>query len=441
MLWKFWKRLNQKVRKGELFPECFLHEILTICRCYASDIFWENVGKEHKELQVGRLISFGLTTALCLFWTIPMSFISTLSSIEGLKEGVPFIADLLEKAPWLEPFFAQLAPLLIIFAQELLKIILEYMAMLEGPISGAVVQASLFSKLATFMIIQTFFVSTVSGSIFSELSAMLEDTGLIIDLLAESLPGQSTFFIQILLVDTFLSMGIELLRVVPVAIAIVRSFLGPNLTQKERETPWMGLAPLAAPSEFEHANLLSGTVLYFMVFFVYSTMAPISCFFMGICFLLMGAGYRHQFVHIYPRNTDSGGKLWVHFLGIITICMIIAQITIVGLLALNRAPIASAMMFPLLIITILFNVYIRQKHFLMAEFLPSRNAFAIDLRNNVEREMDYEFLRAQYVQPELRDRELLPDNFNVDREIRHDGAKYETPPSSVNGDGVVVVEG
>jgi hypothetical protein len=85
---------------------------------------------------------------------------------------------------------------------------------------------------------------------------MLQDTTLIINLLATSLPAQSTYFIQILLVDTSISLSLELLRVSAVGQAIVRSFLGPSLTEDERETTWMGIRPLADPSEFEHADLL-----------------------------------------------------------------------------------------------------------------------------------------------------------------------------------------
>ena len=37
-----------------------------------DDILWSNVGKTHKELQLGSLTSFTLTALLCLFWTIIM---------------------------------------------------------------------------------------------------------------------------------------------------------------------------------------------------------------------------------------------------------------------------------------------------------------------------------------------------------------------------------
>jgi hypothetical protein len=319
---------------------------------------------------------------------------------------------------------------MIVVANEILKMILETLSGLEGPISGAVVQAKLFTKLSSFMIIQTFFVTAIGGSIVSSLSAMIQEPGLIVDLLANTLPAQSTFYIQILLVDTFLSMGIELLRVSAVIQAAIRSYVGPRLTEKEQQTTWMGIRPLSDPSGFEHANLLAGTVLYFTVYFVYAALAPITTIFMFICFALMAAGYRHQFVYIYPTFPDSGGKLWAAFFRMVPVCMIIAQVTIVGMLALNKAATASAMMIPLLIITILFSMYIHQKHFVLTEYLPAKDAVAVDWKNNAEGEMNYDFVINKYIQPELRDREVFPENLSGEREMERGRVQFVAPTAS-----------
>ena len=45
-----------------------------------DDIFWKNVGREHHDLQLGRLTSFALSAMICLFWTVPTSFVAGLSS-------------------------------------------------------------------------------------------------------------------------------------------------------------------------------------------------------------------------------------------------------------------------------------------------------------------------------------------------------------------------
>ena len=113
--------------------------------------------------------------------------------------------------------------------------------------------------------------------------------------------------------------------------------------------------------------------------------------------------------------------------------MIIAQVTMVGLLALKQAAIASALMFPLFVITILFTYYIHQKHFLMTEFLPTRECLAIDLKNNCEGLMDFSFVRGKYVQPELREKEELPENVTVEREIAQGFVSFGTPQNSEMG--------
>lgn len=113
--------------------------------------------------------------------------------------------------------------------------------------------------------------------------------------------------------------------------------------------------------------------------------------------------------------------------------MIIAQVTMVGLLALKKAAIASALMFPLLVITILFTYYIHQKHFHMTEFLPTRECVEIDMKNNCEGLMDFSFVRGKYIQPELREKEELPENATVEREIAHGFVSFGTPQNSEFG--------
>lgn len=132
-----------------------------------EDIFWTNVGRTHKDLQLGKLSSLAATAALCFLWTIPMTFVASLSSVEALSSKIEFLGDLIDRFPFLGRFLGVLAPLLVKFINGLLPTILTYLTLLEGPVSSSVVVASLFSKLATFMIVQTFFVSAVGSSVMN----------------------------------------------------------------------------------------------------------------------------------------------------------------------------------------------------------------------------------------------------------------------------------
>ena len=130
-----------------------------------KDVNWNNISRTHESLQLGKLSSLAMTVGLCLLWTIPMTFIATLSSVDALRNKVKFVDEMLNFLPFLMPVFEIVAPLLVVIANSLLPTILEIITSFEGPISGAVAHASLFAKLAGFMVIQTFFVSAISGSI------------------------------------------------------------------------------------------------------------------------------------------------------------------------------------------------------------------------------------------------------------------------------------
>ena len=86
-----------------------------------------------------------------------------------------------------------------------------------------------------------------------------------------------------------------------------------------------------------------------MVLFVYSCISPLTNFIVAFVFLGLQTLLRHQFVYIYPTVPDSGGKLFENFIKIMVTCMIIAEITLLGLLGLKKASVASPLFIPLLV--------------------------------------------------------------------------------------------
>lgn len=140
-------------------------------------------------------------------------------------------------------------------------------------------------------------------------------------------------------------------------------------------------------------------------------MAPLTNWFMAICFTLSHMGYRHQLIYNYPTSPDSGGRLWLGFVNIFLTCILIGEFTLTGLLALKKATIAVPMMFPLLVGTILFNMYIKQQHFTVPNRLSSRDCLKKDLKNQAGEGMSFDFVRGAYVQPALQSKAyVFPPN-------------------------------
>jgi hypothetical protein len=259
--------------------------------------------------------------------------------------------------------------------------------------------------------IQTFFVSAVSGTITAELNNFLDDPEKIVDLLANSLPAQSSYFIQICFVFTFLLQGFDLLRAYPLGMAFFRRYVfGPGLTAKERRKTWKFCNSLEDPPEFWHAEILAQLMLFFVVFFVYSVIAPITSIFLWFCFVVCESGYRYHFVHNNKTTPDSGGKLWQGFIQMLLVSMLIGELTLVGLLILKKTVYALPALLPLLVITVLFMITGIPRFNHVATHLPTVLCVEFDKRNREQENANSDFAVKMFLQPALQAEPLLPED-------------------------------
>lgn len=187
-----------------------------------------------------------------------------------------------------------------------------------------------------------------------------------IDLLARTLPAQSTYFMQIAFVRTVIYLLKDNLRLVALLSAGLRSCIGPNTTCKQKQRVFLGLRPLSEPVLFEYAfNMSQICVLYFVVLLVreqsldlrcshlahnsflakvYQAIAPLTVFILGFCFVLTRTAYLHNLIYIHPNTRDSGGRIWITFIRILIYTMFIAEFTTVGFLGLKGSTIATPLL-------------------------------------------------------------------------------------------------
>lgn len=256
---------------------------------------------------------------------------TTVAGIQSASD-VEWLQPILASIPGLTFLFNLVAPLLVKILNAMLPSILTKLAMFEGPVSSMDIECSLFTKLSAFQIIQTFFVLAVGGAVTKEIQLIIANPDRVFELLGEALPGmvrlvqvdfrfvspfllQSIFFIQVVFVSTVITIVTETLRIIPLAMALIRKRMGPNLTKKERQTAAFGIRPLADVEEFSLADntgqivrstlYKSGTnltearsfqVMNFIIMLVYAVIAPMTAYTQGFCFLLLYVSYRHQFV-------------------------------------------------------------------------------------------------------------------------------------------------
>ena len=213
---------------------------------------------------------------------------------------------------------------------------------------------------------------------------------------------------QLLIVSTCVGTLLELFRVVPLVYSIGRAHIGRRLTKKERNQKVGPLKPLSFVAKIYFSRLQSTYLLYFMVLFVYSTISPLVNWFCLFFFAFVGSVYRYQFVFNYPNTPDSGGKIWLYFMKVLFACIVVAQLTLLGFLALKEAAIAAPLLIPLMVITWLFIAYVNQCHFTKGWYLPAIACISQDLANEDD-EVDFSEFKNEYKNPALMVRFLDAD--------------------------------
>ena len=360
-----------------------------------TDMDWNSVPAAYKTKLIKRAVSFIATGLVVIFWSIPTAFVGALSAVENLKQELPFLADALEAAPWLGGLIEQLSPLLLVILGALAPIILGALTGLEGHISRSKADASLFTKLAAFQVVQTFFVAAISGSLFNVITEVIEDPALLPPLLGGSIPGQSTFFMQFISIQTGLTLTLDLLRVSPVITASIYKCCAPQTTWRQRESAWLGMTRITEPGQMTFASKLGSAFVVFLLSVVYAPLAPLLTYFTGLYFLVAEVVQRRQALYIHDPFLESQAMFWPQLYDFVLAACLIAQITLLGVLSLKESPAAAAVL-PLILATIVAFNYISRRMSGESKYLALDRAVDTD----AIREED-EWFDTEYYQPEL----------------------------------------
>ncbi|TMW60961.1 hypothetical protein Poli38472_001003 [Pythium oligandrum] len=381
---------------------------------HVDDVNWENIGLQYRTRAMGQLISSLITAAIVLFWTIPTAFVASLSTVESLRRALPFLNKAFDKYPILEEVFKQIAPLALVGLSALAPIIFRFLSAREGHPSITEVRAALFTKLAYFQLIQIFFVTVVVGTVMDSLKEIIDQPKTLISMLGRSMPQQSTFFMSYVIVLTGLGLVLELLRVVPIVLSLLFSCLAPQLTRRERNAKWYGLASISNTDAFDPTSTLADCFLVMLVTLTFATIAPLVCYFTGWFFFIAEVVYRRQILFVYKSTSFAMGAYWPRLYSFLIVALVVSQLTLVGLLSLKRAVTPTVLIFVLIVIILLFHHYVSSLFPRVAKYLPLNECVRFDeLRSQRDPDRTYYFLDGVYQQPAMQQMKPLRADYRM----------------------------
>ncbi|CAI0578832.1 unnamed protein product [Linum tenue] len=179
------------------------------------DVYWSNLAIPYVEHTIRRFLMAVALFFLIFFFVIPIAFVQSLATIEGIEKVFPFLKHLIEAdsiKSIVQGFLPGIALKIFLI---ILPTILMLMAKIEGFHSLSSLDRRAASKYHLFLLVNVFLGSIITGTALEQLKTFMKQ---IPQTIGVSIPMRATFFITYIMVDGWSGIAAEVLRLVPLII-------------------------------------------------------------------------------------------------------------------------------------------------------------------------------------------------------------------------------
>lgn len=379
------------------------------------DVYWPNLAIPYVHLSVRRLLMSVAFFFLTFFFIIPIAFVQSLASIEGIQRYAPFLKVIVEK-PLIKGFLQGFLPglalkLFLIF----LPSILMMMSKFEGFEALSKLERRSASRYYIFNFVNVFLASVITGTAINQLKTFLsQPPNKIFEIIGMSIPMKATFFITYIMVDGWAGVAGEILRLKPLIIYHLKNWFLVK-TEKDREA-----AMDAGSIGFDTGE--PQIQLYILLGLVYAVVTPILLPFILVFFGFSYLVYRHQIINVYNQEYESAAAFWPSVHGRIISAMVFSQLLLMGLIGTKKAASSSPFLIALPILTIWFH------RFCKGRFEPAFKTYPLQeamMKDTLERARDPNFnlkgyLQNAYIHPVFKsedDDDIIQNKLEMETEL------------------------
>ncbi|GER26528.1 ERD (early-responsive to dehydration stress)family protein [Striga asiatica] len=350
------------------------------------DVYWPNLAIPYVELAVKRLFMAVAMFFLTFFFMIPIAFVQSLASIDGIEKVFPFLEPLIEAdnvKSIVQGFLPGIALKIFLI---LLPTILMTMSKIEGLTSLSSLDRRSAGKYHIFLLVNVFFGSIATGAAFQQLHRIPKTVGV-------AIPMKATFFISYIMVDGWAGIAAEILRLVPLIVFHLKNtFL--VKTEQDRDQAM-------DPGCISFASTEPRIQLYFLLGLVYSVVTPFILPFIVVFFAFSYVVFRHQIINVYNQKYESGAAFWPDVHRRIIIGQIIAQLLLMGLLSTKGIAQSTPVLLVLPVLTVWFHHFCKGRFELAFVKFPLQDTMVKDtLERATEPNLDLKaYLQDAYLHP------------------------------------------
>lgn len=316
------------------------------------DVFWTNLCVPYRLLWVRKIGTHLASIALMIFFFVPVSIVQSLVHLERLKEKFAFVRRLSNKRNFIFDMVTGYLPsvMLMLFLYAVPPV-MSTLAAVEGPIARSGRKISACHKVLFFIIWNVFFSNILSGSVLESIDRIssLED---IPSQLASGVPSMAVFFMTYVLTSGWTGLASELMQPFVLLCHWLDRFVFGGKSV-------VSYGPMTFPYHTEIPRVL----LFGLLGFTSSVTAPLMLPFLMVYFLLAYLVYRNQFINVYFTKYDTGGLYWPIAHNAIIFSLLLTHTIVLGVFTHKNAECSSSFTTALIICTLLFHFYCRQRFF------------------------------------------------------------------------------
>ncbi|XP_057490204.1 CSC1-like protein RXW8 isoform X2 [Actinidia eriantha] len=350
------------------------------------DVYWKNLSIPYRQLWIRRIATLLASIGLMILFVIPVGFVQSLLHLEEIQKKFPFLRGVLKNKIIVRVVTGYLPSVILMLFLYAVPSIMMLFSTIEGPISRSGRKKSACFKILYFLVWNVFFVNVLSGTAIERLVVVSSPKDVAAQL-ATAVPKQATFFMTYVLTSGWASLSSEIMQPYMLLCNFFYKFI---LRNKDE------IGTFSFPYHTEIPRVL----LFGFLGFTYSLLAPLILPFLLVYFFLANLVYRNQIINVYVTRYQTGGKYWPTMHNTTIFSLVLTQIIAMGVFGLKKSPVASAFTVPLIICTLLFNEYCRQRFYPIFKDNPAQ--VLIDLDRNDEQcgrmEEIYKQLQSVYCQ-------------------------------------------
>ncbi|CAO3697007.1 unnamed protein product [Rhizopus stolonifer] len=332
-----------------------------------SDVIWDNMNIRSFERLVRRFASMVITTAIIIFWAVPVVFVQAIANLEKLSKVIPFLTGLNTLGPTAIGIIQGILPAIALsILISLVPIVFTFLSKSEGIPQNSFVELSVLHKFFFFQLIDVVLVSTVSGGFFSTINqfeSLVQNPLGIVSILSENLPQASTFFITFVMLQATNQSGQAMLQIVPYILSFITPLFATTPRDKynqKRTCPTVNLG-----------TLIPAQTVIFILGLEYGVISPLILPFVLLFFCLQYFVYLYQFLYVYEINYETAGRAFPRAIRHIYIGLFISQLTLIGLFAIRKDAMGQMVLMIITMILTAFALFYYDKAFKpLFKFLP-----------------------------------------------------------------------